>query len=351
MAPRIVKSKDMSLVLSSDAKPRLKWTPELHQRFVDAVTQLGGADKATPKSLMSVMNIHGLTLYHLKSHLQKYRLAEIQLAQSDHKSREEDKLESAIVHDYQKEDENSRGLKERNNFDAELKEKQSDQMNNLQIARALQMQMEVQRKLHQQIEVQRHLQLRIEAQGKYLHSVLMKAQKELAKAEISQLVPMAKKCCPSSSLSEVTKIDRSISKYTVYGDSPSSSLSALAKIDGSTSQEIGRKQLKVGTVCSVESCLTSFESLGRIKESRAKHRGKEHDLNAEVKERKRSKTNIRDDNWTEQRPSGKIRECNTHRTNEQFTKLEFLETIDLNRKCLDDFDTCPKAIDFFSRCF
>ncbi|KAI7737422.1 hypothetical protein M8C21_001613, partial [Ambrosia artemisiifolia] len=53
-----------------DAKARLKWTPELHKRFVDAVTQLGGPEKATPKSLMRVMSIDGLTLYHLKSHLQ-----------------------------------------------------------------------------------------------------------------------------------------------------------------------------------------------------------------------------------------------------------------------------------------
>ncbi|XP_039065220.1 myb-related protein 2-like [Hibiscus syriacus] len=61
---------DMNLVLSTDAKPRLKWTPELHQRFVDAVNQLGEPDKATPKNLMRVIGISGLTLYHLKSHLQ-----------------------------------------------------------------------------------------------------------------------------------------------------------------------------------------------------------------------------------------------------------------------------------------
>lgn len=37
-------SGDSGLVLSTDAKPRLKWTPDLHERFIEAVNQLGGAD-------------------------------------------------------------------------------------------------------------------------------------------------------------------------------------------------------------------------------------------------------------------------------------------------------------------
>ena len=37
-------SGDSGLVLSTDAKPRLKWTPDLHARFIEAVQQLGGAD-------------------------------------------------------------------------------------------------------------------------------------------------------------------------------------------------------------------------------------------------------------------------------------------------------------------
>lgn len=39
-----VQQGDSGLVLTTDPKPRLRWTPELHDRFVDAVAQLGGPD-------------------------------------------------------------------------------------------------------------------------------------------------------------------------------------------------------------------------------------------------------------------------------------------------------------------
>ncbi|KAK1367322.1 Myb family transcription factor APL [Heracleum sosnowskyi] len=148
---------DSGLVLTTDPKPRLRWTVELHERFVDAVTQLGGPDKATPKTIMRVMGVKGLTLYHLKSHLQKFRLGKQPHKEfSDHSIKDG---ERASALDLQRNSASSSGLMARS-------------MN--------EMQMEVQRRLHEQLEVQRHLQLRIEAQGKYMQTILEKACQTLA---------------------------------------------------------------------------------------------------------------------------------------------------------------------------
>uniref|UniRef100_M4DCY1 HTH myb-type domain-containing protein n=2 Tax=Brassica campestris TaxID=3711 RepID=M4DCY1_BRACM len=137
---------------SHASKQRLRWTHELHERFVDSVAQLGGPDRATPKGVLRVMGVQGLTIYHVKSHLQKYRLAKY-LPDSSSEGKKTDKKESGDV---------LSGL---------------DGSSGMQITEALKLQMEVQKRLHEQLEVQRQLQLRIEAQGKYLKKIIEEQQR------------------------------------------------------------------------------------------------------------------------------------------------------------------------------
>lgn len=134
------------------SKQRLRWTHELHERFVDAVAQLGGPDRATPKGVLRVMGVQGLTIYHVKSHLQKYRLAKYLP------------------------DSSSDGKKIEQNGSGDMLSS-LDGSSGMQITEALTLQMEVQKRLHEQLEVQRQLQLRIEAQGKYLKKIIEEQQR------------------------------------------------------------------------------------------------------------------------------------------------------------------------------
>ncbi|KAL2328464.1 hypothetical protein Fmac_021891 [Flemingia macrophylla] len=204
-------SGDSGLVLSTDAKPRLKWTPDLHARFIEAVQQLGGADKATPKTVMKLMGIPGLTLYHLKSHLQKYRLSKSLHGQSNNGTHKININPGAAIDERPRENNgthmNNLNLPPQSNKD-------------LHISEALQMQIEVQRRLNEQLEVQRLLQLRIEAQGKYLQAVLEKAQEtlgrqnlgvvglEAAKLQLSELVSKVSSQCLNSAFSELKELQR-----------------------------------------------------------------------------------------------------------------------------------------------
>ncbi|XP_058732878.1 two-component response regulator ARR14-like [Vicia villosa] len=57
---------------TSAKKSRLSWTPQLHQQFLNAVNQLG-FDAAKPRKILKRMDVCGLTIAQVASHLQKYR--------------------------------------------------------------------------------------------------------------------------------------------------------------------------------------------------------------------------------------------------------------------------------------
>ncbi|XP_066321332.1 two-component response regulator ORR24-like isoform X2 [Miscanthus floridulus] len=58
---------------STQKKPRVVWSVELHRKFVASVNQLG-IDKAVPKKILDLMNVENITRENVASHLQKYRL-------------------------------------------------------------------------------------------------------------------------------------------------------------------------------------------------------------------------------------------------------------------------------------
>ncbi|KAE9613713.1 putative sterol 14-alpha-demethylase transcription factor MYB-HB-like family [Lupinus albus] len=320
-----VKNQSLRLVLSTDAKPRLKWTPELHQRFIEAINQLGGAEKATPKSIMRVMGIPGLTLYHLKSHLQKYRLGKSPQIEtcSDNK---QDHVQIQSRDDHCRREISIGSL--------------NQTTESLHIAQALQMQIEVQSKLCEQIEVQKHMQLRIEAQGKYLQSVLKKAQEaltgynsstvdvEVAKSELSHLVSIMNKGCPSSPMSELTET-RGISL------------------------NCGKREKNGGTMCSMESSLTSSESEEEEEEEEEKQQQKSNTNSVELQ---LMAFHTEDDKGSkvDNGASGKKRSAaidsdgscvDQHSGKSCCNKLRKLEMIDLNSQYQKDIDTSSKEID------
>ncbi|KAI3750449.1 hypothetical protein L2E82_21086 [Cichorium intybus] len=126
-------------------KERLKWTQELHDLFEKAVNQLGGPDRATPKGILKTMGITGLTIYHVKSHLQKYRMSKF-IPESSKGEKSENRNISELFPNFSK-------------------------MSGIQLNEALQMQMEVQRRLDDQLEVQKSLKVKIEAQSRFLERI------------------------------------------------------------------------------------------------------------------------------------------------------------------------------------
>ncbi|KAF8414328.1 hypothetical protein HHK36_002329 [Tetracentron sinense] len=175
---------DPCVVLTSDPKPRLRWTADLHQRFVDAVIHLGGPDKATPKNIMQAMGVKGLTLFHLKSHLQvfvspllnlyylfisptnaiKYRLSK----QSGRDLSESPKDGTSA----------SYFLESLGTSTSSPSLPISDMNECYEVKEKLRAQMEVQRKLHLQAE--KHLLIRQDSERRYMESMLERAFRMLS---------------------------------------------------------------------------------------------------------------------------------------------------------------------------
>ncbi|XP_058114584.1 protein PHR1-LIKE 3-like isoform X3 [Magnolia sinica] len=240
---------DPCLVLTADPKPRLRWTADLHDRFVDAVTQLGGPDKATPKSIMRMMGVKGLTLFHLKSHLQKYRLGK----QSGKDSTEPSKDSSYI----------SEG--QGNGTSPPPGVPTSDMNEGQEVKEALRAQMEIQRKLHEQLEaslgqVKKHVEICIEAETRYLDRLFERACKLAAERSAGSngsdtsgqgLSELAIKAMMSAPLDPFSL--SSFHQLPMEG----------AGARGPT-EELPNQPPTHRADCSTESCLTSNESPARL---------------------------------------------------------------------------------------
>ncbi|WOK98962.1 protein PHOSPHATE STARVATION RESPONSE 2 isoform X1 [Canna indica] len=181
------------------SRSRWQWTLELHERFVDAVNQLGGSEKATPKGILNIMKVEGLTKCHVKSHLQKHR----------HYTRN-----------------SSEGMQE--NKTTESEDLPSlNQKSGIDFMEALRLQMEVQKQLHEQLQIQRKLQLQIERQGMYLQMMIEKQCKSTMDMFHA-----------SSSMEEPTSnLTTSIDKV----EHPTSSLAAGTSFTDSNTAHVGDK--------------------------------------------------------------------------------------------------------------
>ncbi|KAK9157066.1 hypothetical protein Scep_003640 [Stephania cephalantha] len=113
------------------SKTRIRWTQDLHEQFVECVNRLGGAEKATPKGILKLMDSEGLTIFHVKSHLQKYRMAKYMPESGEGKSERRSPMNDSTHLDIK---------------------------TGKEITEALRLQLEVQRQLHEQLEIQRNLQ-------------------------------------------------------------------------------------------------------------------------------------------------------------------------------------------------
>jgi SHAQKYF class myb-like DNA-binding protein len=231
------------IVLTADPKPRLRWTAELHDRFIDAVTQLGGASKATPKAILRTMNVKGLTLFHLKSHLQKFRLGK--QSGKDLIDSPNDGLPASFL------------LENAGTSIISSNLPTSDMHDGHEIKEALRTQMEMQSKLHLQVEAEKHLQIRQDAERRYM-AILEKACKMLADQFIGGMV-LDTESLKCQGLETKTQRSSSLDLSGLY------SLQSAEVAESHAPEQQPLPSLHPqGADCSTESCLTSHESPGGL---------------------------------------------------------------------------------------
>ncbi|XP_058211347.1 myb family transcription factor PHL7-like [Rhododendron vialii] len=137
---------DMGLgIFDGSGKDRLKWTEELHDLFEKAVNRLGGPDRAKPRGILKTMGTSGLTIYHVKSHLQKYRMTKF-IPESSNRSKYERRSNSEIMPNF-------------------------SLTSCSQLNEALKIHKETEMGLSDRLEVQRSLKLKIEAQRRYFERI------------------------------------------------------------------------------------------------------------------------------------------------------------------------------------
>uniref|UniRef100_A0A453T3X6 Response regulatory domain-containing protein n=2 Tax=Aegilops tauschii subsp. strangulata TaxID=200361 RepID=A0A453T3X6_AEGTS len=67
-------NKESTRASTTQKNTRVKWTIELHNKFLEAINQIG-LDKAAPNKILELMNVDCLTRHNIASHLQVYFLS------------------------------------------------------------------------------------------------------------------------------------------------------------------------------------------------------------------------------------------------------------------------------------
>ncbi|GFZ08634.1 myb-related protein 1 [Actinidia rufa] len=184
---------ESGVVMSRDPRPRLRWTADLHDRFVDAVTKLGGPDMqiSIVRVLMSCHYQHFNNCATMID-LLNWHLNYCNQPHSAYRSIDEHRSDSQVGAETNgfkgpdalplKEPFAGGSYTDYNAYSSGATTSSSgvnSEPGEMPIAEELRCQIEVQKRLQEQFEVQKKLQMRIEAQGKYLQAILEKAQKSL----------------------------------------------------------------------------------------------------------------------------------------------------------------------------